>query len=244
MAYCTNAHVIDMIGTNYDSSNDLTSAEIDVYITRADALIDAESQPNYYPFNATGSTKTDGTDTYTTPKLVQMCSIHLATSYSMMQLRAMVPNNTLAEAALFHMDQGTVLLNKLRDPAFKLSPHTWRNYTLTFGTSAVSWSLGSEEAFIEPTALDSGDPPNILEDTVRIGSTTSTTRTDVTAAQLQQARLGIEYTVRWDAKYQRYVFTANDPKLYSNTTLKVTFEWDYRRDRGREPHFSGVIFSG
>ena len=237
MAYTTTTLVINWLGTSYDTGTDLTSANVTAFIDKADDIINASCQPRYYRFNAENGTKTDGTDTYITPGLVVQTSTHLAAGYALLQLRAKGLNTPLANSAEFHIDQANFYLGLLKNPSFKLDPETWRNYTLTWGTQAESWDLPNNEAFISPTALDSADPPNILEDSVRIGSGSTST--------LLNARLGREFDVRWDQGYQRYVFTANDGKLYETSIeTKITFEWDYRRDRGKESHLSGVLLCG
>jgi hypothetical protein len=245
MAYTTSTLVTNWIGANY-VVGDLAAADITAFIARADGLINTAVAKKYYPFNATGSSKTDGTTTYLTPQMVELASTHLAVSLALRQIRVQANNSTLKDSADLHWETGVGLLNQLADPGFEMAPAVYLNETMVWGTQSQAWTLAVTQAFLAVTSpLDSGDPPNIKESSVRIGSGTTTSYAGVTAAQLKDMRLGPEFTVHWDGGYQRYIFDANHPALYSAlTTLKVTWEWDYRRDRGVETGLSGVFGSG
>lgn len=246
MAYTTATLVTNWIGANY-VAGDLAAGDITAFIARADGLIDSACAKKYYPFNATGSTKTDGTTTYVTPQMVELASTHLAVSLALRQIRVQANNTVLKDAADLHWQTGVGLLNQLADPNFEMPPAVYLNEAMTWGTAAQAWTLATNQAFLAVTSpLDSGDPPNIKESSVRVGAGTTTTYGGVTAAQIKDMRLGQEFSIRWDAGYQRYIFEADHPALYSGTpALKVTWEWDYRRDRGAEgPSFTGVFASG
>jgi hypothetical protein len=245
MAYVASADVIAWIGAAYDSVSDLTAAHVADFITKADGRVNNAANEHFWPFNAVDSSATDGTDTYVTPADVEMASRHLAAYYALLQLKSKNATTQHDEMIGFHLDQGEFFLNQLRSGA-ALPANRYRDEGLTFGDGSQGWELSTSEAFLAATSpLDSGDPPHILADTVAI-SANSTRTAGPTAAELADMRLGTEYTVAFVDGYRRWVFRALDSRLYSDdvTSLKVSYQWDYRKDFAKPRRFTGRLLCG
>jgi hypothetical protein len=214
MAYTTSALVIKWLGSNYDSTNDLTGAEVTAFIVVADGIIDERVSPHYNLFNATDSSKSDGTDTYKTPNVVATASRHLAAAMCFDQLRALAANETLESRAEYHNNVGSQLV--------------------------------TDQAFLAATSpLDSGDPPHIIKESVRISSASTVAAGQTfTAAEAANMRNGVDFEVDWAEKYGKWVFHSLNSNITDMTTVKVTWLWDYRRKFGDEAKCSGVLRSG
>ena len=230
MAYCTNTLVQELLGASIiDYINDLTLAQITVYIAKVDGRIDDRLGGLFFHFNETTSTPD-------TPDTIKEISRHWSAAESLRQLVGV--NN---EAAMTLAAQHEALAMNMLDwilasPDTWMRPETKTGETLTFGTSTgIGWDLEVEQAFLANTSpLASADPPNILPSTVRI---TGGTRVgaDFTDAQLLLMRNGTEFTVEYNPGWQKWVFRALDSRLYTmitNGTLAVAYEWNYRRVRG------------
>ncbi len=227
MAYTTNALVLDIIGPYVDTTavtGDLPTAEIDAHIAKVDGRIDDRLGGLFYPFNAT-------TATPDTPDTIKAISLNWSVAECLKQI---VGVNNLGAMQLAEKHEGMALRDLewiFLNPDTWMKPETKSAESLTFGSDQTyAWQLQDYEAFLSLTSpLDSGDPPNILPSTVRISAGTGVTNATY-------MRNGIEFTVAYSPQYQRWVFTALESKLYdgSITGLQVTYNWDYRRQRGAE----------
>jgi len=247
MAYSTNTLVKAWLGTNYNSSTDLTDAQITAHITQADGELDALLSRKFYKFNATDSSKTDGTDTYQTPPILEEASKHLSLTKCLYQIRAKTGNPAYDAAIEFHTGEANSRVQFMLSDDFRTFTWTYRNETLTFGTNATSWDLDTYQARIGvPSSgiLDSGDPPHIIADSVVISSS-STTDGTFTAAQAATMRNGWEFFVYWSPRHQDWIFQANTGDITDHiTTLKVTYNWTYERDLAVDPPISGILHAG
>ena len=227
MSYTSSSLVINELGTNYDNADDLTTAHITNFIEQADGIIDSRAYPHYNPFNAYDSLKTDSTDTYTVPGLIGQCSKNLAVAYGLQQLRAKRSNNSHSDTIEHYFALAEATLDALERGAF-VKIETWRTFSLTFGDASPGFELDSNQSFINPTALDSGDPPHIFTDTVSVAAATGITNPT-------QLRYGKDYSVKWDKGWRQWVFERSESNLVSAATVTVTFKWDYRKDYADEP---------
>lgn len=218
MAYCTNQLIKDVLGTFVDYTNDLTVAQIDVYIAKVDGRINDRLGGFFYPFNAT-------TDTPDTPDTIKEISRHWSIAESLRQLVA-VNNEAAFDLAAKHEALAMNMLDYvLTNRDTWMLPETKSGDALTFGTGAFAWSLLTSEAFLaSSTPITSGDPPNILPSTVRISAGTGSGGFDPT-----QLRTGIDFYVTWRPEYRKWVFTAAESQLLTSSGLQVTYQWDYRR---------------
>ena len=241
MAYTTTTLVTNEIGTDYDSTTDLTTAHVTAFLAQADGLIDGARYEHYNEFNATAGTPA-------TPALIAQCSKNIALAMCLRQLRARgsgsILDNRIDEAATL----GELALDQLRAGEF-VKTETQSTETLSFGDGSQSWELGTDEAFVASTSpLDSGDPPHILKDTFALLSTSTVDGSaGFTAAELADMRIGREYRVTFRPEYRRWVFKALDSGRINSTnvtTFNVTYDWDYRKDFRNEAHRSGVVWVG
>jgi hypothetical protein len=238
MAYTTTTLVIDWIGTKYDSTNDLTTAEVTAFIAVADGIIDSRLAKTYGPFNATGSTPA-------TPAIIGLISRHLTTSLCFSQVRPMAANEALESRIEYHANQGNGLLEMVATGEILIKPETQTDETLTFGTQAESWTLPTTQAFMASTSpLDSGDPPHIIKSSVEISSN-STPVSPLTAANAALLRNGEDFRVFWSEERNAWIFEALTGTVTDNiTTLQVTYLWDYRKEKGDEVAWNGVCLTG
>jgi len=247
MAYSTAALVTAWLGTNYNSTTDLTTAQVTAHIVQADGELDALLSRKFYKFNATDSSLTDGTDTYTTPPILEEASKHLSVVKCMEQIGAKNANPVYAAKLDADNAAWRERIQFMLSPDFRSYTWTYRNETLTFGTNATSWDLDTYQARIGVPSggiLDSGDPPHIIADSVQISSS-STTDGTFTAAQAATMRNGYEFFVYWSPKHQDWIFQANTGDITDHiTTLKVTYNWTYERDLAIDPPVSGILHAG
>ena len=236
MSYTSTTLVINELGTNYDNADDLTTAHITAFIAKADSEINDAAYQFFNPFNAYDSLLTDTTDVYTTPGVIAECSKNLTVARSLGQLRAKKGNTSHSDTIEWYWGLGQETLAALRGGMF-LAPSTWRSFSLTFGDSDPGFELDSNQSFVNPSALDSGDPVHILADTVQVASATGITN----PAQL---RLGPDYTVKWSKEWRNWVFTRKESNLVAASAVALTFKWDYRKDYADEPHGVTHIYAG
>ena len=234
MAYTTNVLVLDVLGAFVDTTNDLTTAEIDAHIARVDGKINDRLGGLFFPFNATGSTPD-------TPDTIKEISRHWSIAES---LRQLVGTNNQGAMNLAEKHEG-IALNLLdfilQDPDTWMKPETKSAEAVTFGAAPTySWQLAENEVFLANTSpLDSGDPPNILADTVRIAAATGVT--DPTLMR-NDASDG-EFHVEFRRERRKWVLVAHDSTLYDATGVTVTYEWNYRRIIGSESIQSAHLVS-
>src|SRR3990167_2275139 len=110
MAYTTSTLVIAEIGVEYDSTTDLTATNVTDFIAEADKIVNDAANERYVKFNAIGSSKTDGTDTYVTPGTVALASRHLSAALCLKKLRAVNANAPLSDRINFNLDQAEFYL--------------------------------------------------------------------------------------------------------------------------------------
>lgn len=228
MAYTSTTLVINELGTNYSNSDDLTTAHITDFIAKADALIDSAARQYYNKFNAYDSLLTDTTDTYEVPGIIGICSKDLAVAFSYRQLRAKRSNTAHSDVIDHYLEQGQLILDALSGGVF-VAEEKWRAFSLTFGDNDPSFELSTDQSFVNPSALDSADPPHIFTDTVEVAAATGITNPG-------QLRLDSDYKVYWSRAWRNWVFERYESNLVSAGTVTVTFKWDYRKDYADEPH--------
>ena len=170
MAYTSADLVKDVLGTIFLTA-DLPDADITAYIVQGDSIIDAASYEHYNAFNAFDSSKTDTTDTYVTPGLIGLAARNLAAAEGMRQLKA-VKNNTAHADAIDRFEEAASTTLTLLEIGKFVQLNKWRSFSLTFGDSGNGWELSADQSFINPTALDSSDPPHILLDTLEVTTAT------------------------------------------------------------------------
>lgn len=240
MAYTTNTAVKALIGTVY-STTDLTDAQITAHIARADGIIDAAVADLFtVPFNAS-------TDTPATPKVIAQASEYLAAAYCFRQLHIKGSNSALGEQADNWAAEADGLIEGLRNVPGQMRPETVSTETITLtGSSRQSWEPNQYEAFIGDgssnpmTAHQSSyQPPNILEESVRILSTSAST--GYTGAELAKLRNGVDFTVRFNSDWKKYVFEAHESALQNATTINITYLWDYRRKYGESRRIHSML---
>lgn len=240
MSYCAVNDVTDELGTAYDSTTDLTTAQVTEFIVQADGVIDHAASRHYWPFNAHDSA------TYQTPEHVKRASIDLAVAYSLQKLRATARATALTDRIDMYFEKAGGALEELASGTAWIEPESVATETLSgFTVPTWGWELDETQAFVAATSpLDSGDAPNIFPDSAAILST-STPGADVTftAAQMANMRTGVEFAVHYSPGHRRWVFNAIHSELKDVTTLNITYRWDYRRQFADMRLKSGVLLS-
>ena len=231
MAYIDLDDVKRSLPTGFDNTTVLPDADITDLIGQADDKVDAQLAAYYFPFNAHGSA------THPTPDIVKQASRKIATGMALRQL-GNVYNTEDAERGQLLIEEGLADALVLVSGDVQLKLNSTTGEALTWGTGSPSWGLQTDEAFLASTSpLDSGDPPHILTDTVRIDGGSGVTG-------LTNMRNGTEFSVCWEIGYQRYVLKAHTSDLTGATSPTVAYEWDYRRMRGDSNRWNGALASG
>jgi hypothetical protein len=250
LAYVDRTLAINWLGTAYDATNDLTNANIDAFIVKADGLVDTWASPRYNLFNAYGSSKTDGTDTYTTPPLVINAALHQTVAWCFNQIRARTSNTSLAEVVAHYEDRAQFYMDLLANGPL-LPPERYRDETLSAGDGTQGWELSTSEAFIgvspSGSPLDNGiDPPFIHRDSVVVSSSsTVASAASFTAAEAADMQIGVDFDVTFEPRRRKWVFEYKNGVITSDfTTLQVSYLWDYQRSVGDEGGNSGVMHAG
>ena len=238
MAYTSPTLVTNEIGTNYDSTNDLTTAQVTAFVVQADSIIDAAAYEHYNPFNAHDSSATDGTDTYIVPGLIGQCSKNMAVAFGLRQLKAKKSNTTHSDTIDHFLDQAELTLAQLRAGEF-VQVNTYRTQAISYVDGSEAFALGQYQSLVSPSSLlDSGDPQHILKDTFFVAACTNTTNPT-------QMRMGEDFGLWWDARWRNWIFEGRNSALQaSGATITVTFKWDYRKDYAQEAQRSGVALAG
>jgi len=238
MAYTDAASVKKLIAGTW-STSDLSDADIGNNIDRADSFIDAVLAGRYQEFNAYDSTPA-------TPAIIRHLSELHAAARSM---RAINLADVYTDDIQAMTEEAKAIVQSLLLSDHPIAPETTATETLSFGGDQA-WELPSDEAYLAATSpLDSGYPPDILPDTVRILSTSTVSGESFTASDLANMRNGREFSVEWrdgDRGYGAWVFVRIDGALSASglTALNVSYQWDYMRQTGQSRALSSELIVG
>ncbi len=237
MALCTSADVTDRLGTRYDGNTALTAAHVTEYVARAGAWF--QGFPGiggtFTPFNQTG-------DTPATPGFIREIVATKAWGWCLIQLAGRSGGTQDAEAGEELLARADAMAATLVDnPHAALPREQVSSETLTFGTAAQPWSLPENWAYVgrgsaSPVTATVGGvklPPNILRDSVRILSTSTSSDSGVTGAQLAEMPRGSLWDVVWSERRAAWIFKARASELYgSGAGINLGYEWTYIRRTG------------
>lgn len=215
-AYTTSAKVGQLIGTAYDDTNDVDAARITAIILEKSAVIDSALRDLCHPFNAVTSTPA-------TPGIIEEAARFLSAAQALLEIGSRDDNQIRVARTFEEMGKERV------GDVISAGGHTRHEYNsnnvLTFGSPSDPWDLAENEAFLATDLLDSGDPPHIIADSLRV---TNTGYTDL--------RFGSDFHLVPHKKYRRWVFQSQVSALHDGTVSSpaVAYRWNYWRDFGRE----------
>ena len=228
MAYCAYATVQALLGANVDYEKDLTTTQITAHIATADGIIDSVLCDLFYPFNAYG-------DTPATPRVIAEASRLIAGAKSAEQLYGQTGMEAWSALATSLASSGNDLLKAIYESPHMVKPEVKTGQVLTFAEPTNAWDLPANEALVASTSpLSSGDPPNVLTDTVRVTST---------GYSALRSGPGYEFWVEWRAERSSYVFVSNHAALHDGTVASptISYSWTYLRERGHSSRHTGQM---
>ena len=223
VAYTSAAQVNSVLPRSYSAtdlpvSTDTTYTSLATNIVKASREVDAALAPYFCTFNAHDHS------TYPCPQYIQQCATYLAASQSYNQLgvggRYESKSKEFMEKAQLKLDYLMNIDTLGSSPRFYVLPNeTVSSETLTFGAGG-EFDLTEYEAFINVQSnLTSGDIPTILVDSVK-----------VTATGLTLYRLGRDFSVRFDAGFNKCVFTDLNGALKDlGSTKSISYDWIWKR---------------